>query len=150
MARGLVALLIALALLWAAPAAADPDRASLLVGSYHLGAPGQFESETPGVFLTWDRQGYSVSAGFYENSYGRVSVAGLVDVPFYERGDFTASIFAGLSHYPGDGRNQRYHFGDWVPIGGVRLEQDPYFVSIMPSDGSPVDAVISFGVTFPL
>ena len=145
-----LALLLA-GLCLAAPALrAEPDRATILLGSYHLGAPDKFESFNPGVFLTWERRRVDLTAGIYRNSYGRPSLSGMVDLPLYRGERLTASAFLGLSHYPGDGDKLHNSFGDVVPIGGLRLRAGRALLTVIPSDGSPVDAIISLGVIFPL
>lgn len=134
----------------ATPAAADPDRVSILLGSRHPGANVPYEQVNPGVFLTWEDRGawgLDYSLGVYRNSYGRASVAGTVALPVIERGQFQAAVFGGLAVYPGNGDQFAVHAGDVVPIAGVQARLGNGFVQVMPGDGM---AVVTFGLTFPL
>lgn len=139
-----------LAIFLAFPAQAEPDRVSVLLGSAHVGATG-FDGRNPGVFLTWEDRGpFDLSGGLYRNSYGKVSVAGTLALPVARWAAGDLSVFAGLAHYPGDGRRFAVHWGDIVPIGGLQLRQGNIFLHVIPGDGEAVDAVIAAGLTFPL
>lgn len=129
-------------------ATAAPDRFSLLLGSKHIGASG-FEEVNPGVFLTWERQ-FDFSFGLYRNSYGRPAVAGVVAYPLYQRGTFQLAVFGGTALYPVEGRRFRAHLGDFVPVAGVQVRLGKAFVQVIPSDGRPVQAIVSFGLSFSL
>lgn len=144
--------IIAIAAALALPAHADPDRISVLLGSSHLGARHPFEEVNPGVFLTWEDRAFGLdySLGVYRNSFGRMSVAGTAALPVWERGKTQAALFAGVALYPGDGWRFRAHAGDWVPIAGLQIRHGNAFAQIMPGDGRPVRAVVSFGLTFKL
>lgn len=91
-----------LAALLAAPAMADPDRVSILLGSQHLGAALAFEQVNPGVFVTWEDRalGLDLSVGAYRNSYGRGSVAALAALPVLEWPAGQVAVFGGLALYP--------------------------------------------------
>lgn len=129
-------------------AQADPDRISVLLGSYHIDAKLPFESRNPGMFLTWeDRSGLDWSLGAYRNSYGSASVAATVALPILTRRNAQLSIFAGVALYPGDGRNFAAHWGDLVPLAGVQLRTGHVFLQVIPSDGAATDAIVSFGFT---
>lgn len=136
-------------LLLAAPAHADPDRLSLLLGSAHIGGDG-FDGRNPGVFATWEDRalGLDYSLGAYRNSYGRGSIAATAALPVIEWRDGAVALFAGAALYPSDGRRFRAHVGDLVPIGGVQIRHRHLFLQIMPSDGAAVDAVIAGGITW--
>ena len=140
--------LIALLLL-TAPAHADPDRLSLLIGSAHVGGVG-FDGRNPGIFATWEDRalGLDYSLGAYRNSYGRASVVATAALPVIDWRDGALSVFAGAAFYPGDGRRFAVHLGDVVPIGGVQIRHHNMFLQIMPSDGAAVDAVIAGGITW--
>lgn len=127
---------------------AQADRISVLIGSHHVGAPGQFEEFNPGVFYTWDDRTVDLSAGIYRNSYGGVSVAGTAALPLvsWESGEVAA--FAGLALYPGDGDRFKYSIGDVVPLAGLQVRQGHAFAQIIPMDGDPVDVLVSFGITW--
>lgn len=142
-------LLFALLVL-SAPAQAGPDRVSILLGSAHPGSAG-FDGRNPGIFLTWeDRGGLDLSLGAYRNSYGRASVAATASLPALRWREGGASLFLGAAHYPEDGRRFRFHAGDIVPLAGLQLRHGSLFAQIMPGDGRVADAVIAFGLTFPL
>ncbi len=129
-------------------AAAGPDRFSLLLGSKHIGASG-FEEVNPGIFLTWERQ-FDFSLGLFRNSYGRPAVAAVAAYPLYQRGTFQLAVFGGTALYPVEGRRFRAHLGDFVPVAGVQARLGKAFVQVIPSDGQPVEAIFSFGMTFPM
>lgn len=131
-----------------APASAQ-DRASVLLGSAHVGAMQSFEERNPGLILTWeDRAGLDLSFAAYRNSYGRGSVAALAALPVirWRRGE--AALVAGLAWYPQDGRRFPLHAGDVVPLAGISLRHGHAFALILPGDGNSTDATIAFGLTF--
>lgn len=131
-------------------AQSGPDRLSVLMGSHHEGGWG-FETRTPGVFLTWeDIEGLDFSLGVYRNSYGRGSVAATAALPIRRWAFGEASVFLGAAWYPKDGRTFRVSLGDLVPVGGVQFRHRNWFWQIMPSDGQPVRAIFSVGLTFEL
>ena len=136
-------------LLLAAPAHAEPDRLSLLLGSAHIGGDG-FDGRNPGLFATWEDRalGLDYSIGAYRNSYGRGSIAVTAALPVIKLTDGAVSLFAGAALYPQDGRGFAVHVGDVVPIGGVQIRHHNLFLQIMPSDGAAVDAVIAGGITW--
>lgn len=132
-------------------ALADPDRAWVLLGSHHANATTEFEETNPGVFLEWDTEGrHSYSVGAFRNSYGGASVAGAVNYPLFEQEHFTADVFAGLAHYPGDGDRLVVSFGDVVPMLGLRLRYRSLYLLTLPGDGEATDFVVGYGLTFPL
>lgn len=133
------------------PAAAQ-DRASVLIGSAHIGAaPGAFDGHNPGLILTWeDRGGLDLSVAVYGNSYGRTSVAAIAGLPVLHWRGGAASVVAGLAWYPQDGRDFPVHAGDVVPLVGLQLRHHHAFVLILPGDGKAADAVIAAGITFQL
>lgn len=149
MIYSLRALLLAAAVLAPVSAGADPDRLSILLGAQHPGAERSFEQSNPGIFFTWEDRalGLDYSIGAYRNSFGRASVAATAALPVIERGQFQASVFAGLALYPGNGDEFALHAGDVVPIAGLQARLGHGFVQVMPGDGM---AIISFGLTFPL
>lgn len=133
--------------LLAAPAAADPDRVTLLLGAHHVAARLPFEEVNPGVILTWDRDPLDWSFGAWRNSFGQPTVAALAEWPLIT-GDLTVGLVGGLALYPGDGRHFAVHGGDWVPLAGLHLRADRLSILIMPSDGKATAAVIAVGLTF--
>lgn len=137
-------------LLLAAPAGAGPDRVSILVGSHHIAANQAFEELNPGVFLTWEGRRLDWTVGAFRNSYGRTSVAATAALPLWQAGDLRLEAFAGLAHYPVEGRTIRLHVGDLVPLGGLQLRWRNLFVQAIPLDGVVAAGVVSFGVTFGL
>ena len=143
----LTATALSLALIASAGAAAA-DRISLLLGSRHIGAPGMFKESNPGLFYTWEQPRVNWSIGAFRNSYGRASVAALAAVPLARWDNGELSAFAGIAHYPGDGRRQPLHLGDVIPIGGLQLRQGNVFLQVTPMDGNPVKALVAVGLTF--
>ena len=100
--RCLAAALIACVSL-GAPARAEPDRLSVLLGSRHFGAaPGAANGANPGLFLTWERDRVDLSAGVYRNSYNKTSVAVFAGYPLIRWDNGAVSAVAGLATYPGD------------------------------------------------
>jgi hypothetical protein len=142
--------LFAATILFAAPAAADPDRISILLGSNHIAAKMDFEEVNPGVFLTWERTRIDWSVGVYRNSFGKPSVAVTAALPILRWRDGEVAIFAGAALYPGEGRTFAAHVGDVVPLAGIQLRQGNVFAQIIPSDGRTAAAIVSVGVTFAL
>ena len=67
----------------ATPAAAGPDRFSVLLGSKHIGANG-FNEINPGLFATWERGRIGYSLGAYLNSYDRGSIAAVAQLGLIE------------------------------------------------------------------
>lgn len=145
--------LLCLALCLGTPALAEPDRVSILVGSYHINPGSEFDESNPGLFLTWEEAGggpLNVSVGAFENSYGRGAAAVLASYPFFENDTIELSVFGGVAHYPEDGRNFAVSIGDVVPLAGVQMQIGPTFFQFLPGDGNEADAVVSFGLTAPL
>lgn len=140
--------LIAILSTLASPALAGPDRISILFGSHHVGGQG-FEEINPGVFLTWEQHRLDLSVGAYRNSYGRLSVAAVAALPIWSQGETEVSLFGGLAHYPGNGRNFAIHAGDVVAIGGLQLRHENLFVQVLPGGGD-MPVVIAAGITFSL
>lgn len=132
-------------------AQAGPDRISILLGSEHVGAePSLFEETNPGIFLTWEHQHLDASIGTYRNSYGKTSIAAVLDYPIYRADEFRFSAFAGLAYYPDNGRKFAVSIGDVVPLAGLQTRYKNAFLQVIPQDGRYVDAIVSFGVTFEL
>ena len=148
--KAVMAPVLILVLLLAAPAVAGPDRASLLVGSRHIDPNGSFEEVNPGLFLTWEGRRLDLSVGVYHNSYGRTSTAVTLALPLWRQGAAEVEAFAGLAHYPVNGSEFLVHAGDVVPLGGLQLRWRNLFGQVIPLDGSVADAVVTFGVTFRL
>lgn len=138
----------------AGPAAAGPDRLSFLLGSYHVGATQSFEEFNPGAFLTWTnlmwRGALDLTVGAYRNSYGDGSLAVTTAYPFVRTEKWGLELFGGLAWYPGNGDQFSYSAGDVVPLAGLQARYRNVFVQAIPSGGSSVDAVLSFGLTFAL
>lgn len=127
---------------------AGPDRFSVLLGSKHIGGTG-FNEFNPGFFATWERERTALSLGIYLNSYERVSIAATSYLPLKQWKTGDAGLFAGLAHYPTDGRNFKTHLGgDVVFIGGAQLRQGHAFVQFTPMNADSADGLISFGLTF--
>jgi len=147
--RRMLASLVLVLVAAASPLAANPDRLSLLLGSKHINAVGNFQEFNPGVFLTWERK-LDYSLGVYLNSYDRISVAGTLAWPVYKTGDFQFDLFAALALYPEDGRRFELSLGDVIALGGVQVRYRNAFLQVIPSDGGEVDVILSFGLTFPL
>lgn len=138
-----------IALLFASPATAQ-DRVSILLGSHHIGASG-FNERNPGPFFTWeDRGGFDLSFGAYVNSYSRHSIAATAAFPLVPWAEGEVSAFVGAAYYPQDGRRMRVSVGDVIPLAGVQVRHGPFFAQLIPMDGQPVDALVSFGLTFSL
>lgn len=144
-------LLLALtATFFASAADANPDRVSVLIGSHHAGARQHFEEANFGAFLTWEGQRVDWSVGAYRNSYGKGSVAVMAAVPVFTSGKVEVALFGGLALYPENGRTFPIHVGDVVPLGGIQIRAGNLFVQAIPGDGKAADAIISFGLSFPL
>lgn len=133
----------------AAPALAGPDRIALHFGSFHAGANEDFQEFNPGVFVSWERETI-LSIGVYQNSFDDVSIAATSAVPLTMGDGYRFDFFAGLAWYPDRGREFSVSVGDVVPLAGLRLTYGNAFVQLIPSNGKRVDAIISFGLTFPL
>ncbi len=133
--------------LLAAPAAAQ-DRASVLIGSHHVGAVVPFREFNPGLFLTWDLEPVDLTIGAYRNSFGKPSVAAFASLPLIEWDGGAVEALAGITLYPEDGRLFAIHVGDVVPLVGLNVRHGNAFAQIMPGDGKHADAVIAFGITF--
>ncbi len=134
----------------ATPAYADPDRVSIIFGSYHLNSSYDFEEVNPGIFLTWEQRTFDYSVGIYNNSYGRESIAATASLPVVEWETGEISVFFGAALYPEDGRRFAVHVGDVVPVGGIQVRQGNLFGQLIPSDGAATSAILSLGATFPL
>ena len=140
------------------------DRASILIGSRHIGAgspaitgvlsapavASSYREVNPGLFLTWDGAPVDVTVGVYANSYGRISLAALASVPVIDWDGGALEVFGGVALYPQDGRRFALHAGDVVPLAGLTARHGTLFAQIMPGDGRNADAVVAFGLTFPL
>lgn len=137
-------------LLMSGAAHAQPDRISVMLGSNHIGAKIPFEQANPGVLLTWEGDRIDWTAGAYRNSFGKLSASVTVSLPLVRWDNGELAAFAGVAIYPGDGRSFAVHAGDLVPIGGLQLRQGHAFVQVIPSDGRTVDAIVTFGLTFPI
>lgn len=133
------------------PVSAGPDRLSLLLASKHVGTHRDFNERNPGVFMTWEDRalGLDYSVGVYHNSFGNVSIATTAALSLFEVGSLDLSLFAGAAYYPGDGEEFLYHAGDLVPLAGLQVRRDPFFLQVMPGGGDP-EAIVSFGLTFDL
>lgn len=127
---------------------AGPDRFSVLLGSHHINGTG-FNEVNPGLFATWERERTALSLGVFINSYERVSIAATSYLPLktWKTGD--AGVFAGLAHYPTNGRDFKTHLGgDVVFLGGLQLRQGYGFVQVVPMNADSAEGLISFGLTF--
>uniref|UniRef100_UPI004047A34A hypothetical protein n=1 Tax=Yoonia sp. TaxID=2212373 RepID=UPI004047A34A len=129
---------------------ADPDRVSILMGSDHVNAKYPFNEFNPGVFLTWEGPVIDWTLGAYLNSYARGGVSLTASLPVVEWDEGSLDLFIGAALYPVEGRKFALHVGDVVPIGGLQLRQGQAFMQVIPSDGLWTDAIVTFGVTFPL
>ena len=135
----------------AGPVHAGPDRVAVHLGSHHAGTTTEFEEVNPGLFLSWDRpNGVALSVCAFRNSYGRASVAVTAARTFYRRKNSAVSGFVGLAHYPGNGNDIAHAIGDFVPLAGLQFRYRHVFVNVMPGDSETVEAIYSFGLTFPL
>ncbi|MEM9853685.1 MAG: hypothetical protein AAF841_04440 [Pseudomonadota bacterium] len=132
-----------------APLIAGPDRISILLGSEHFGSGG-FEEFNPGLFATWEGTRADFSLGAYRNSYAGTSVAVSAALPLAEWETGALDAFAALAYYDNADDIARYHFADIVPLAGLQLRQGFVFAQFVPMDGAPVDALLTFGITFPL
>lgn len=124
-----------------------PDRVSVLLGAHHLGADG-FEEFTPGVFLTWDNR-LEYSVGVFSNSYGDFSAAFSAGYPIAEWENGAVHAFGGLAYYENAEDVSDFTVGDIVPLAGIQLRQGRVFTQLIPMDGTPVDAIITLGITIP-
>ncbi|MEO0864980.1 MAG: hypothetical protein AAFY39_10420 [Pseudomonadota bacterium] len=144
--RTLIAACVALMAI-ASPATAD--RVTVLLGSHHAGASGQYEEFNPGLFYTWEGRRAGWSLGAYRNSYGEISLAGAVARPLVRWDDGELSVFAGIAHYPNDGRRFDTHIGgDVVGLAGVQVRYRNVLVQALPYQEGSAKALLSFGLTF--
>lgn len=143
------------ALAAAGPALAGPDRYSVLLtslhtepryevvernvpiwGEYEVSQEINYNEINPGLFATWEMDGYDITVGGYVNSYAKLSAAAFVAVPLYRTEDFSFDVFAGAATY----------FdtidGPIRPMGGVQARYRNVFVQLMPG------GVLAAGVTF--
>jgi len=128
-----------------AAAAADPDRLSVLLGAHHVGASG-FEEFTPGLFLSWEGAA-ETSIGIFSNSYGDLSPAATLAWSFATWEGGTAQVFGGAAWYENAEEASDIRLGNIVPLAGVQVRQGPLFTQFILMDGTPVDAIFTFGVT---
>ena len=132
----------------AAPAAAGPDRFSVLLGSKHVGASG-FNEINPGLFATWERGRIGYSLGAYLNSYDRGSIAAAAHLGLYEWQNGALSAFAGLAWYPGDAHRFRTRLGgDIVGIGGLEIRHGHVVMQFLPTDAGGASGLVTFGLTW--
>lgn len=149
------AMVVAAAVLAGAGAAtAGPDRVQLLLGSHHFGASQDFEEFNPGLFLIWSealwRDRLDFGIGAYRNSYGDGSLAVSAAYPILRRANWGLDLFGALAWYPGNGDRFSHAIGDIVPLAGLQARYRAVFVQAIPSGGDAADAVLSFGLSFPL
>jgi hypothetical protein len=139
-------------ILAASSATADmaPDRVSILAGSRHIGAAGMFNETNPGVMLTWsDVIGSAdLTVGAYHNSYSDTSTIATMSLPVINWDGGELSVFGGFAHYPDQGDNIAIGIGDVIPMGGFQINHGNLFAQVIPMNGKPVDAIVSFGFTF--
>ena len=128
----------------ATTATAEPDRVSILFGSHHVDATVDFEETNPGLFLTWD----NVTVGAFRNSYGNISASVTYEIPVWESDSTSLALFGGAAWYGDDAETFGVHVGEFVPIGGLQIVHDNYFMQVIPSDGVYTDVIVAFGVTF--
>ena len=163
----IVALLIGL--LTSTAASAGPDRYSLLLTSKHLGVGDEirayrfeetkqtlyirdkmrFNEFNPGLFLTWEKNGYDLTLGTFYNSYETISLSAFAAVPFYRTEDVSIDLFGGLAWYPGTGLTFPVTLADDViPLAGLQGRYKNLFVQVIPSDGVTADVIVTAGVTY--
>ena len=141
---------VVIAMLLPSAALAGPDRISVLLGSEHVGATRDFQEINPGVFLTWEQQVFDYSVGSFYNSHEDVSVLGSIGYDFELAPELEIGVFTGLALYPGEGDQFSHSLGDVVPLAGLQARYRNVFGQVIPADGSTVDAVLTFGLTFGL
>jgi hypothetical protein len=132
----------------ATPAAADPDRWYVMLGSHHVNTQAgyqPFEESNPGLFALWKGQRFDTIAGIYRNSFGRMSASVAASKTIIDTHHADLSVFAGAALYPGNGENFLIHAGDVVPIVGVNIQIDRTLITILPGDGKSHDAVVALG-----
>ena len=147
-----VAFTLALLVLATCKANAGPDRVSILTNSDHVGFKYQGFNETnPGVFLTWDNAiapNVDLSIGGYLNSYAKPSVMVAATWLPLEVGQCSAGVFAGVVHYPENGRYEPTHIaGDVIGMGGLQLICGPLFVQAIPASTDFSRAIVAVGIT---
>ncbi len=117
------ATVLSMTVLLATPVAAGPDRYSPLLTSKHLGVGDEihayrfediqqtlyvrqkmrFNESNPGLFLTWENDGYDLTLGAFYNNYSTVSLSAFDAVPLYRTEDISFDVFGALAWYPGTG-----------------------------------------------
>lgn len=130
----------------------SPDRATILLGSKHIGSSYQFNETNPGLLLTWNlpNDRFAVTGGAYLNSFGRLSTAAFGSWTFYRKGRFEASLLAGVAHYPVDGRRFLVSYKDFVPMGGVEARYGNFAAQYYPDFSHGMKGIVSFGIVVPL
>lgn len=129
-----------------------PDRASVLIASKHIGYDGEndLNENNFGGFLTWECENWSLTGGFYDNSYRKTSTTLSVGYDFAKGENWAVGVFGGVSHYPD---NQPYEviftFGnDLTFVGGLQARYENLFVQVIPGDFTTVNAIVAGGLTF--
>ena len=148
-----------------APAAAGPDRVSLLFGSYHADIQIEVEEINPGVFLEWEMERPqpllrmlspdkgrkpSTVAGVFRNSFGDGALSLAIALPLASQNSLELDALAGAAWYPGNGERVAVAVGDVVPLVGLRVSYRNAVLLGFPGDGESFDALFAFGVSFPL
>jgi len=128
-----------------------PDRASILIGSKHVGwEGGQLNETNPGAFLTWECGKWSATSGVFKNSYSNTSTALTASYDVLSGDGWAVSAFAGVAHYPGTGRDEVVSIGgsDVIAMGGLQARYKNVFVQAIPGDFETLDGIVAVGMTF--
>jgi hypothetical protein len=163
------AIVLSVTALLATPVVAGPDRYSLLLTSKHLGVGDEihayrfedikqtlyvrekmrFNEFNPGLFLTYEKDGYDLTIGTFYNSYETISLSAFAAVPFYRTEDVSIDLFGGLAWYPSTGLTFPVTLADDViPLAGLQGRYKNLFVQVIPSDGVAADVIVTAGVTY--
>jgi hypothetical protein len=148
-----VAFTLALVVLATCKANAGPDRVSILTNSNHIGFRYQGFNETnPGLFLTWDNAiapNVDLSVGGYLNSYAKPSMMIAATWLPIEVGQCEAGVFAGVVHYPGNGRYEPTSIAgsDVIGMGGGQVICGPVFMQVIPAATDLSRAIVAVGIT---
>lgn len=132
----------------AAQCDSEPDEISVLLGSHHANASFDYNEFNYGVFLNWGCHRLKYSTGAYLNSFQDLAVAGFASFRLLDFTNGSVSAFTGAAYFP-DISEADFNY-NIVPMGGLRINIDPFFINVMPGYKQNFDYLISVGVTIVL
>lgn len=112
--------------------------------------PWVFNEFNPGLFLSWNdaiAPSVDLTLGIYLNSYSRISTSITGHWHPIKGDQWSIGLFAGVAHYPIDGRRMTVHLGgDLLPILGIEIIAGNSFFQLIPQGSGA--SVISAGTTW--